>query len=58
MSEFEPIQWNDFEKVELRVGTIIAVDDFPPEKVGGSAAQELQTEDQGEVADEDIANVN
>ena len=25
----EQIQWNDFEKVELRVGTIIAVEDFP-----------------------------
>ena len=23
------ITWNDFEKVELRVGTIIKVDDFP-----------------------------
>lgn len=23
------ISWNDFEKVEMRVGTIIAVDDFP-----------------------------
>lgn len=25
----ETISWKDFEKVELRVGTIIAVDDFP-----------------------------
>lgn len=25
----EEIQWNDFEKVEMRVGTIIAVYDFP-----------------------------
>ncbi len=25
----EEIQWNDFEKVEMRVGTIIAVHDFP-----------------------------
>jgi tRNA-binding protein len=25
----EQITWNDFEKVELRVGTIINVDDFP-----------------------------
>ena len=25
----EPITWADFERVELRVGTIIAVDDFP-----------------------------
>lgn len=25
----EKINWSDFEKVELRVGTIIAVDDFP-----------------------------
>lgn len=24
-----PITWNDFEKVELRVGTIIDVQDFP-----------------------------
>lgn len=26
------ISWTDFEKVELRVGTIIAVDDFPEAK--------------------------
>jgi tRNA-binding protein len=25
----ETIEWKDFEKVELRVGTIISVDDFP-----------------------------
>ncbi|HMS55495.1 MAG TPA: tRNA-binding protein [Fimbriimonadaceae bacterium] len=25
----ETITWQDFEKVELRVGTIVAVDDFP-----------------------------
>lgn len=25
----EQIAWSDFEKVELRVGTVIAVDDFP-----------------------------
>lgn len=25
----ETITWNDFEKVEMRVGTIIAVNDFP-----------------------------
>jgi tRNA-binding protein len=25
----ETIGWNDFEKVELRVGTIVEVDDFP-----------------------------
>ena len=25
----ELISWNDFERVELRVGTIIAVEDFP-----------------------------
>lgn len=24
-----PISWSDFEAVELRVGTIVAVDDFP-----------------------------
>jgi len=29
VSEYESIQWSDFEKVELRVGTIIAVNDFP-----------------------------
>lgn len=28
----DEITWNDFEKVELRVGTIIAVDDFPKAK--------------------------
>lgn len=25
----DQISWNDFERVELRVGTIISVDDFP-----------------------------
>jgi tRNA-binding protein len=25
----QPIDWNDFEKVELRVGTITAVEEFP-----------------------------
>lgn len=25
----EPISWADFERVELRVGTIVQVDDFP-----------------------------
>jgi tRNA-binding protein len=25
----ETISWDDFEKVELRVGTITAVEDFP-----------------------------
>jgi len=25
----ESIEWADFEKVELRIGTIVAVDDFP-----------------------------
>jgi tRNA-binding protein len=25
----QPIDWNDFEKVELRVGTIVAVEEFP-----------------------------
>ncbi len=25
----ETISWNDFEKVELRVGTIVTVEDFP-----------------------------
>ena len=24
-----PIEWSDFEKVELRIGTIIRVEDFP-----------------------------
>jgi tRNA-binding protein len=28
----ETINWNDFEKIELRVGTIIKVDDFPEAK--------------------------
>ncbi|MFZ1749296.1 MAG: tRNA-binding protein [Saprospiraceae bacterium] len=26
------IQWTDFEKIEMRVGTIIGVDDFPKAK--------------------------
>ena len=25
----QTIDWNDFEKVELRVGTIVEVEDFP-----------------------------
>ncbi len=25
----KPIQWRDFEKVDLRVGTVVAVEDFP-----------------------------
>lgn len=25
----EEITWNDFEKVEIRVGTVVQVDDFP-----------------------------
>ncbi|MDH3714071.1 MAG: tRNA-binding protein [Gammaproteobacteria bacterium] len=25
----EEISWNDFEKVEIRVGTVVQVDDFP-----------------------------
>lgn len=25
----KPIDWNDFEKVELRAGTIVAAEDFP-----------------------------
>jgi len=29
----EQINWNDFEKVELRVGTIIEVEDFPQAKI-------------------------
>src|SRR3989344_8909688 len=29
IKNMENIQWSDFEKVELRVGTIIAVEDFP-----------------------------
>lgn len=29
----EQINWNEFEKVELRVGTIIDVQDFPEAKV-------------------------
>lgn len=28
----QEISWNDFEKVELRVGTIIQVEDFPEAK--------------------------
>jgi len=29
----EQITWNDFEKVELRVGTIVEVEDFPEAKM-------------------------
>ena len=29
MNTMETITWKDFEKVELRVGTILKVDDFP-----------------------------
>jgi tRNA-binding protein len=29
VSQTEKISWSDFEKIELRVGTIIAVDEFP-----------------------------
>lgn len=29
----EEINWNEFEKIELRVGTIIEVDDFPEAKI-------------------------
>lgn len=25
----DPIQWRDFEKVDLRAGTVVAVEDFP-----------------------------
>ena len=25
----EPISWNDFEKLEIRTGTIVSADDFP-----------------------------
>lgn len=25
----EPISWQDFERVQLRVGTVVAVEDFP-----------------------------
>ena len=28
----ETISWEDFEKVELRAGTVVAVDDFPEAK--------------------------
>ncbi len=29
----EPINWSDFERVELRVGTIVEVEDFPEARV-------------------------
>lgn len=29
----EPIEWRDFERVELRAGTIIGVEDFPEARV-------------------------
>lgn len=28
-ANMEPITWQDFEKVEIRVGTIVAVEEFP-----------------------------
>ena len=28
-SEMPQLLWSDFEKVEMRIGTIVAVDDFP-----------------------------
>ena len=29
----EQVNWNDFEKVELRIGTIIEVNDFPEARI-------------------------
>ena len=29
MSDGEPLRWEEFERVEMRVGRIVAVDDFP-----------------------------
>jgi tRNA-binding protein len=60
----EEISWNDFEKVEIRVGTVVQVDDFPEARkpayilrvdfgpeigVRKSSAQVTQIYDKGEL---------
>jgi tRNA-binding protein len=33
VSDAEPLTWEEFERVEMRVGRIVAVDDFPEARV-------------------------
>ena len=37
------ISWADFEKLELRAGTIVEVNDFPPKQIGPFVSECLVT---------------